>query len=163
MTDIRKVLDHFNVLPTHTLGDKLGQWRNAVAWAIMNRKVRAVETWTADSGDDQDPGALGADSPPLVALNQANIVTSEGADDSLMGARYHLPVLDVDVPCVLVPSTQPGHWHLYIDQAVEEGAYFAMLDALADAGIVQTPWVTASKNRGYSAVRLPWVKKEAVA
>ena len=34
-----------------------------------------------------------------------------------------------------------------------------MLEAMAAAGIVQHGYVNASKKRGFTALRLPWVKK----
>ncbi len=37
--------------------------------------------------------------------------------------------------------------------------YVTMLDALAYAGIIEPGYAEASKARGFSAVRLPWVSK----
>lgn len=36
----------------------------------------------------------------------------------LHGSKLHAPILDIDVPVDLVPSTTPGHSHLYIDFTV---------------------------------------------
>jgi len=71
----------------------------------------------------------------------------------------HRPVLDLDVPAFLVPSSTPGHSHLYIDQDVPDAEFWRLCDALAEAGILQEGYVSASKSRGYTSVRLPWVKK----
>lgn len=76
-----------------------------------------------------------------------------------MRANVHRPVLDIDVPAQLIPSSTPGHFHLYLDVEVEHEAYMGLLDALATVGILEPGYVSASKERGYTAVRLPWVKK----
>lgn len=88
-------------------------------------------------------------------IDLANIVTSRV--DGV--AEVHFPVIDIDFPCTLVESS-PGKHHLYIDHPVAEHKYWAMLQAMADAGIVQQAYVGASRARGFSCARLPWVKKE---
>jgi hypothetical protein len=75
----------------------------------------------------------------------------------------HRPVLDIDVPAYLVPSTRPGHSHLYIDVELDAEKYFNLLDALADCGILEEGYAGVSRARGNSAVRVPWVEKDLVA
>lgn len=77
--------------------------------------------------------------------------------------KLHAVLLDLDVPAYLVPSTQPGHSHLYIDVAVEEERYFNLLDALAQCGVIEFGYAAASKKKGGTFLRLPWIKKEGVA
>lgn len=90
------------------------------------------------------------------APGAANLVTSLVADRA---GRWHAPVLDLDFPAELVPSTTEGHFHLYLDHEIPEDRYFRLLDALADCGIIERGYASASKRRGFSAVRVPWVKK----
>lgn len=71
----------------------------------------------------------------------------------------HKPVLDVDLPCALVPSTTPGHFHLYIDKEMPWNDYIQLLDILAWLGIVEPGYVNAAKSRGATFVRAPGVKK----
>jgi len=101
-------------------------------------------------------------------LNQANLITSrvagqpESPSDSfleLLGGPRHKVVLDIDLPVTVLPSTTPGHHHLFIDHEVAWDDYVNLLEALATCGLVQPGYVYASKQRGYSCVRLPWVKK----
>lgn len=89
-------------------------------------------------------------------LHDAHLITSmpEDGDHS-----YMLPVIDLDVPCRLIPSSTEGHFHLYIDQQVPAVAFWNMLDAMADAGLVEPGYVSASREREFTAVRLPWIKK----
>lgn len=84
-----------------------------------------------------------------------NVVTS-----MLVDSELHAPVIDIDVPHRLVPSTTPGHSHLYIDVPMEWEQFDAILEALADAGVVEEGYYRASMARGFSTVRLPHVKKE---
>lgn len=90
-------------------------------------------------------------------VEAAHVVTSRVA------ARpgFHKVVLDLDLPAKLVPSSTPGHFHLYIDHELSEGRYFHLLDALADAGLIERGYQGASEARGFTAVRLPWVRKHA--
>jgi hypothetical protein len=75
----------------------------------------------------------------------------------------HMPVIDLDVPCSLVESGTPGHYHLYIDVEMTQGQLFGLLSALALAGVVEDGYVIASQKRGYSAVRVPWKPKGVLA
>jgi hypothetical protein len=101
-------------------------------------------------------------------LDQANLITSkiagqpEPTDDpflELFGGPRHKVVLDIDLPVTVLPSTTPGHHHLFIDHEVAWDDYVNLLEALAACGLVEPGYVNASKQRGYSCVRLPWVKK----
>lgn len=87
----------------------------------------------------------------------ANLVCSDikGSEDGSWGSKpMHKPVIDIDLPCQLVQSS-PGKFHLYIDHEVAEAAYWKLLEAFVTAGIVEDGYVSASRRRGYSAVRHP--------
>lgn len=101
--------------------------------------------------------------PELAAVMHANLYTSEPADAVLRAAGVHAPVIDLDFPCELIPSTTEGHFHLVMDRYVPWEAYKKLLAALADAGLVEEGYVRASIARGYSTARLPWVKKPSTA
>ena len=60
----------------------------------------------------------------------------------------------------LVPSSTPGHSHLYLDVAVPWYAYVDLLRVMCQAGIVEEGFYSLSKHRGLTCVRLPWVQKE---
>jgi hypothetical protein len=89
------------------------------------------------------------DNPVAGPGQQADLVCSD------TGRGHHKPVIDIDMPCRLVESHTPGHFHLYIDHEMGRVEYWTLLEALAKAGIVETGYVLASKRRGYSAVRHP--------
>lgn len=89
-----------------------------------------------------------------VTVEDAEVVTSW-----LVGTKLHGPVLDIDIPHELVPSTTPGHSHLYLDVKVSWRKYKRLLKALAAAGVVEPGYVKASLRRKHTAVRVPWLAK----
>jgi hypothetical protein len=93
---------------------------------------------------------------PVDDIESAHIILSKNDD------AFHRPVLDIDFPAALIPSSTPGHFHLYLDKTLTERAYMRLLDALAEAGIIEQGYASVSEARGYTSARLPWVKKRAV-
>ncbi len=102
------------------------------------------------SSDETD----GQDYVRSAALDGANCITSEIKDSTL-----HTVALDLDVPARLVPSSTPGHSHLYIDVPMSKQMYIELLEILALAGVIEYGYFTASRKRGFTSLRLPWVKK----
>lgn len=88
------------------------------------------------------------------SLDDADIVASESRD-----GWYHMPILDIDVPISVIPSSTPGHSHLFIGVQMSWSVYSNLLEAMAEAGILEPGYVNASQARGFTAVRLPWVSK----
>lgn len=89
----------------------------------------------------------------------ASIETAE-LISSLTKKGTHRPLLDLDIPVVVIPSSTPGHGHLYIDKEMPWKDYQKLLNCLADLDIIEHGYRGASLARGYSALRLPWIKKE---
>lgn len=89
-------------------------------------------------------------------IADAQVVTSE----SLANPFVHKVLLDIDHPAVLVPSTTEGHYHLLIDVEVPWEKYVDFMDAAAEAGILEEGFVKAARARGFSTLRMPWIKKE---
>jgi hypothetical protein len=97
-------------------------------------------------------------------LDEANLVTSLIAGDKGdRGLQRHHVLLDVDLPVKLLPSSTEGHYHLFIELPEPLGTeeYGALLDILSDCGVIEPGYASASAARGYTAVRLPHVKKPA--
>lgn len=95
-------------------------------------------------------------------LQGANCVTSKRVNRFFPGhdTKRHAILLDLDVPAWLIESTTPGHSHLYIDVDVSEPLYFELLDLLAKMRVIEPGYARASKMKGGTFLRLPWVKKE---
>lgn len=60
---------------------------------------------------------------------------------------------------VIVRETSPGKHHLYVDAVIPWTQYTAILAALEHIGLLETGYVNASMSRGYTALRVPWVRK----
>lgn len=100
--------------------------------------------WRADL---EQPYA-GLDQKRVAATKEdANVVSSECANGK------HMPAIDLDIPCRLVPSSTEGHFHLYIDKEIERENYWDILRALSDAGIVEQGFYELSVQRGASFLR----------
>jgi len=114
----------------------------------------------ADPSEEVDENGVPAGGWPVKVetLEEANLITSEV--EGLPG--YAAPCIDIDVPVRLVPSTTEGHGHLFFDMLIPEDKYIALLEAMADAGIVERGYLAASMFRGYTAVRPAHVKKRFV-
>lgn len=102
-------------------------------------------------------------------LDNAAVVTSIVQDDdaAVVGLAAHLthgrvthrPVIDVDLPIKVIPSSTEGHFHLYVDKPMTWEHYRHLLEALVTVGLVDEGYVAAAERRGYTAVRLPWISK----
>ena len=89
-------------------------------------------------------------------LDKAHVTTSMVA-----GSEMHKVVLDIDMPAVLLESSTPGHHHLYIDHEMTWENYKRLLNVMAEVGLLEPGYVGASETRKHTALRLPWVRKDA--
>jgi len=99
--------------------------------------------------DDPEFGKYGIE----VELNRGNMAWYP---------RTHKPVLDIDMPVKIFPSSTEGHFHLFIDKEMSWEDYCKLMNVMAEVGILEQGYVNASIARGCSAVRLPWIKKEGL-
>lgn len=116
---------------------------------MPGQRLAKVLSWVSTGYNDQDYYMTDD-------MNDASVITSLVSESDNM----HKPILDIDFPVKAIPSTTEGHFHLYLDKAISSEAYEKLLNALADAGIIEPGYLGASLARGFTAVRLPWVKKE---
>jgi len=114
----------------------------------------AVTSKSGDDDGDSDYEAEDGDDLFVETLGEAEIVTS-----ALTDSVQHMPVLDIDVPCEYIPSTNEGHGHLYFHKEIPWEKYLKLMRVMADCGLLEEGYVSASEARGYSAVRLPWITK----
>jgi len=73
----------------------------------------------------------------------------------------HMPVIDLDGPHQLVPSSTAGHSHLYLDNEIPWWRYVILLFALRQAGVIEKGFLWWSLSRGSTFARLPGVGKDA--
>lgn len=115
------------------------------------RRLYKDVAWQDDYG--------GGHSRTETTKSDAQVVSSEIYGVSLISG-LHSPALDIDVPAWLIPSSTPGHSHLYIDAPMTWWTYKRLLKALAAAGIIEKGYLKASLKRGRTDLRVPWLKKE---
>jgi hypothetical protein len=84
---------------------------------------------------------------------EANLISSLCFDG------LHRLVLDFDFPVRHVPSTTPGHGHLYIDKAMKWEDALKLLRVMDEVGLLEHGYVMAAEARGSTHVRPEWVKK----
>lgn len=96
-------------------------------------------------------------------LDEAEVITSftgeQKRDIFGITENKHRPILDIDIPMHIIPSTTEGHGHLYIDKELTWWEYKRLLGVLADCGIIEQGYLKVSLAREHTAVRLPWIKK----
>ncbi len=94
--------------------------------------------------------------------DREEVVSGEDATliSSSIGYDIHLPVLDIDYPAALVPSSTPGHFHLYLNREVTWDNYVGLLWALYKCGLIEEGFFKMSIARGQSFVRFPGVRKQ---
>lgn len=116
--------------------------------------VRDHKLATIPDPEDPKEDTYDGEHVPVEDIAEAHIVLSVDDDG------HHRPVLDIDFPAALIPSSTPGHFHLYLDKQMDTLQYMRLLDALAEVGILEKGYASVSEARGYTSARLPWIKKK---
>lgn len=100
-------------------------------------------------------GDIESDREPA-PVDEADVIGSR-----VTATDLHTVIVDLDVPARLVPSTTPGHSHLYVDVPVSFPGLLDILRTLARYGIVEGGYAHVTEERGEAFARLPWVRKAA--
>lgn len=109
----------------------------------------------------------GPDEPLLLALikyrksaryrtlsTRANLVSSLSDD----GKQY--PIIDLDIPHHIRPSSREGHSHLYLDVPVSKPRWVALMWGLYMAGVIDKGFFWWSLRRGQNFARINSTKSE---
>ena len=133
--------------------------------------VEPLERFTGFTNPKIERGGYSVDRSDMTraeTLDEAELLSSRiyredqpgPAEKAILGdSPKHKVLLDIDLPCSLIESTTPGHYHLYIDKTLEWGRYERLLTVLADCGILEQGYVEASRARRETNLRTPWTKK----
>lgn len=144
----RDTVKFMDVTREKTISNKVDEYGRMLGW-IEQEKLD-----NQNSGKQGDPAAN-----PVPEGKTANLVLSRqhvSTEVEDRGKWYHRPVLDIDFPARLVPSSTEGHFHLYLDGAlIPHDKYMYLLAALASCGIISDGYHKYSTDRGYTAVRVP--------
>lgn len=82
---------------------------------------------------------------------------------SLCDDGWHMPCIDIDLPCKLVKSTTKDHFHLYIEKPMTFAAYRKLIEAMIEAGIVEPNILKYMDMNGMTTLRPVGKKKPARA
>lgn len=93
---------------------------------------------------------------PVDKVEEANLISSHIKDD------IHAPVIDFDFPAYLIPSTSPGHFHLYLEKEMKWRDYKKLLDVMLEVGLIEKGWYDIAMKFEQTYARLPHIKKELV-
>lgn len=137
-------------LQERTLG-KSFKWEKLLGAELLKSTQKLLKK--NKSEDAYDEGFYTKIPDEAAGIADAELIASLNADGK------HRPLLDIDFPAAVIPSSTEGHCHLYIDKELEWKDYKRLLNVLADLGIIEHGYRGASLARGYTALRLPWVKK----
>lgn len=120
-------------------------WKNVPTWCHSNIFYKADLT---------------KDSPMVMTTPpRANLISSKAYE--VDGISYHTPIFDLDIDARLVPSSTPGHWHLYLNRVITDTEYGNILKAFNEAGIVQNGIIKEQWEKyGQTTVRLPGIQKK---
>jgi hypothetical protein len=151
-----------------------GLWLSSLTGQHYAKFVAGLRTAIVDFETDSENIETGnvekikADKPLAEANSVGSLYLPRGAPKGTDGVPSHFsdgpthkPVLDIDVPAMLVPSSTPGHHHLYIDAPMSWPDYVKLMKVLGEVGILQKGYVHASIQREGSWVRAPWIRKGA--
>lgn len=92
---------------------------------------------------------------------EANLVGSRIVTGEPEG--MHAPAIDIDFPCYTIPSSTPGHAHLYFDRPLTWTQYKLLLGTLHKIGYIEDGYYRAAIAHGQTYLRLPGVRKEPPA
>ena len=83
----------------------------------------------------------------------ANVVSSH------LSTGLRAPIIDLDFPHQYIPSTTPGHGHLYLNRPISRWREIILLWGLYMGGVIEKGYFIWSIRRGGTFVRRPGVMK----
>ena len=122
------------------------------------RNLYVVSDLSRDSSQGSMTKALLAREEPRVKVDtlrpKANLIGSKLDDGT------HMPILDLDFDHKYVPSSTPGHGHLYLNVPVSKARWIALMIGLYAGGVIQKGYFWWSLRRGANFVRPVGVYKD---
>jgi len=119
---------------------------------MTGQVLRRIEIW-------DDYGEVEEVRPVATSWLDATVITSEVAHPRPELPNAHKVALDIDFPIKVVPSSTPGHGHLYIDKEMSWEDYLKLMEVMVEVGLLEEGYLGASRQRGFTSLRLPWIKK----
>lgn len=116
------------------------------SWHQLTARRRTYATrvplWHRYPGEEEERFEVPADNATLISSEE-------------IGTNMHLPAIDLDYSCNLIPSATPDHFHLYLNKPVTWWRYKQLLHAMYRAGLIQKGFYRLSVRRRASFLRHP--------
>lgn len=108
------------------------------------------------TGETNDSDAFGyvLDEDHLLEGREVNVVSSK-----IVGKNRHKILLDLDFDAALIPTSTPGHFHLYIDKTLTPTEYEEFLNVCLSIGLIAGGNMNQWNNHQKQYLRLPHVRK----
>lgn len=84
---------------------------------------------------------------------EANLISS------LTEQGTQAPAIDIDLPVHAIPSSTPGHFHLYFEKEMSWPEYEKLLRVMVEVGLVEKGFYDQAVKFKQTYLRLPYVKK----
>lgn len=91
---------------------------------------------------------------PTENLDEANVISSK-----VKGTTRHKVIIDLDFDAALLPSSTPGHHHLYLDKELTAPQMEQLIYCLYEVGIIAQGNINQWHRFKALFLRLPWIKK----
>lgn len=142
----------------------------------MNKHLRQIlapfSKWVIDF--EKEPNSTGmyfpntldvlTDPPLYNALGSRILLTqslkgevTESGD--LKPGGLHYPMLDLDFPVHLFPSSQEGHYHSIMEKPLSYDQYDKLIKVMTEVGLLNPCTYDRFKQRNQTRLRAPWVLK----
>lgn len=150
-----------NVLTTHTTISQQISWLVDVGFTFY-----WAGTISSDYNEDRDVVRMcvGPQGANLVGSVCKDMMHRVAVDIDFDIADRICEILDMfelaDHLFMLVPSTTPGHWHLYVDKPMSWEAYEEVLAKMVKLRIISAEYFGMSIQRGMTRLRMPGVRKD---
>lgn len=81
---------------------------------------------------------------------------------AILGRKATALVIETHADLALIPSSTPDHHHLILDVNLPWSSFSNLLYLLESYQIIEYGYRKASIDKGYTTIRVPWVKKKAL-
>lgn len=118
-----------------------------------SRKLRMTGWLKKAFSDSEAPDFVENAAPGDISTSDThphNMILSKTRHTLDFGGNDHYPVIDLDGPVRVVPSSTIGHYHLFIDKTCSWDDYIVFLKAAERIGLLEPGYVRASIARGYT-------------
>jgi len=137
-----------------TLTKTLEHMQTAAVLVIGRTLHRVTFAKTGKFATDDYGGTRRPIRVPVEKVEDANLVSSR------MENGNHAPAIDLDFPIHAIPSSTPGHHHLYLEKEMPWKDYHKLLKVMHEVGLIEDGFYNSARHFEQTYLRLPHIKKD---